>query len=65
MAETSCERQVVLSKYLDGVDDMLIYSGTTGHINSRFRKVSSNVYENENGNLIIFFDKNNCFLVLR
>ncbi|XP_060581540.1 uncharacterized protein LOC132738125 isoform X2 [Ruditapes philippinarum] len=48
MAETSCERQVVLSKYLDGVDDMLIYSGTTGHINPRFRKVSRNVYENEN-----------------
>ncbi|XP_053394488.1 uncharacterized protein LOC123525750 isoform X2 [Mercenaria mercenaria] len=48
MADTSCERQVVLDKYLDGVGDMLIYSGTTGHINTKYRKVSKVVYENEN-----------------
>ena len=65
MADTSCERQVVLDKYLDGVKDMLIYSGTTGHINPKYKKVSRTVYENENGNVsTLLFSENKCIFTL-
>lgn len=49
MADTTCERQVVLDKYLDGVNDMLIFSGTQGYINPKFKKVGETVYANEKG----------------
>lgn len=48
MAETSCERQILLDKYLHGTNDMLIYSGTTGHINTKYKKSGHVVKENEN-----------------
>lgn len=60
MAETSCERTVLLDKYLNGVDDMLMFSGTTGHINTKYRKVHGVVEENQNGK--VYEEWLECFM---
>ena len=51
MAPTSCERQVVLEPYLPDVENMLVYDGTTGHINPHFYKKGSAVIPNLNREL--------------
>ena len=48
MASTSCERQVDLNMYMHDVKKMLIYDGTTGHINPHFYKHGSAVVRNDN-----------------
>lgn len=50
MASTSCQRQVNFDHYTDLTDEMLVFSGTTGHINTNFRKEGSVITANENGN---------------
>ena len=48
MTPTSCERQVVLEPYIPDVEKMLVYDGTTGHINPHFYKKGSAVIPNLN-----------------
>ena len=50
MASTSCERQVDFSTYTQLADDLLVYSGTTGYVNTKYNKTSFAV--NENGKKI-------------
>lgn len=53
MAPTSCERQVDLNMYLHDVSKMLIYDGTTGHINPHYMKHGSVVVENKDRKSIL------------
>ncbi|KAL4236876.1 ectonucleotide pyrophosphatase phosphodiesterase [Mactra antiquata] len=47
MSPTSCERRVVLDKYEKAVNDMLVYSGTTGYIHTHYKQLDGAVLENE------------------
>lgn len=60
MAETSCQRQVNFDTYSDVADDMLVYSGTTGYVHTKYTRINSSlVVTNENGNNYFYGQFNN------
>ncbi|WAR23185.1 PDE-like protein [Mya arenaria] len=48
MASTACERKIALDTWLPEVDNMLVYSGTTGYIQPEYRRLGRDaILENE------------------
>ncbi|KAK3577563.1 hypothetical protein CHS0354_026532, partial [Potamilus streckersoni] len=46
MEETSCDRRFILDQYMD-IHQVLIYDGTTGHINTKYHKHGSVVVKSD------------------
>ena len=56
MASTSCDRKVLLDTWLPEVNNMLVFSGTTGYIQPDFhRKNRDTIVKNDNGNSLLKF----------
>ena len=55
MTPESCHNQVALKDYYPEIDEVVTFLGTTGIINTDFKKENSVIVPNKDGILSLFF----------